>query len=147
MSIMIRPLAASDRPQWDRLFRAYIAFYRAAVSDSVIDLTWQRMLSGHPECHVGLAAITPDNQMLGFALMLFHRSTWAETHYCYLEDLFVDQAARGQGIGRRLIEAVYGEADRRGASRTYWVTETGNTPARQLYDRMATRADFVQYRR
>ena len=51
------------------------------------------------------------------------------------------------GAGRALIEAVYREADARGCTRTYWVTEEGNATARALYDRVATKAPFVQYRR
>ena len=71
------------------------------------------------------------------------RPTW----YCYLEDLFVDPSHRGKGAGRALIEAVYREADAHQCTRTYWVTEETNATARALYDRMATKTSFVQYRR
>ena len=51
---------------------------------------------------------------IGLAHVLFHRSTWSPTTYCYLEDLFVDPARRKTGAGRALIEATYREADARG---------------------------------
>ena len=76
-----------------------------------------------------------------------HRSTWSPTWYCYLEDLFVDPSHRGRGAGRALIEAVYREADTHHCTRTYWVTEETNATARAMYDRMATKTAFVQYRR
>ena len=79
--------------------------------------------------------------------VLFHRSTWSKTWYCYLEDLFVRPDIRAKGTGRQLIEAVYREADARGATRTYWFTRGDNERARRLYDRLGTLSPFVQYRR
>ena len=85
--------------------------------------------------------------MAGFAHVLFHRSTWSPTYYCYLEDLYVDPLERGQGAGRALIEATFAEADSRQCTRTYWMTERSNDTARRLYDRLAREAGLVQYRR
>lgn len=146
MSIRVRPLRESDKADWLGLFRDYIAFYRASVADEIVELTWRRLMEVDSSL-VGLAAVNEGGRLLGIALLVFHRSTWSATGYCYLEDLYVVPEARGRGIGRALIEAVYGEADARGATRTYWVTEEENTTARRLYDAMATRAPFVQYRR
>ena len=84
---------------------------------------------------------------VGLVHLLLHRSTWSNGFYCYLEDLFVDPTQRGRGIGRALIEAVYAEADARQCTRTYWMTQETNATARALYDRVATKSPFVQYRR
>ncbi|MBN3820230.1 GNAT family N-acetyltransferase, partial [Paraburkholderia sp. Se-20369] len=46
-----------------------------------------------------------------------------------------------------LIEAVYARAREAGASRVYWLTHETNTTARALYDRVATNAGFIQYRK
>src|SRR5215475_9199792 len=81
------------------------------------------------------------------AHIVFHRSTWSATWYCYLEDLFVDPTRRKTGAGRALIEAVYRAADARQCTRTYWVTDASNATARALYDRVAGKEPFVQYRR
>jgi GNAT superfamily N-acetyltransferase len=144
----VRRLEARDREVWERLFRAYIAFYRADVADAVIDLTWQRLLAGgEADPMMGLVAVDDDDVPFGLAHVLFHRATWSATWYCYLEDLFVVSAARKTGAGRALIEAVYREADTRGCTRTYWVTEEENATARALYDRVATKVPYVQYRR
>ena len=143
----VRCVEARDRSAWEGLFRAYIAFYRAAVADQVIELTWQRLLAGGVGEPIGLVVAGNDDVPFGLAHVLFHRSTWSATWYCYLEDLFVDPAQRGSGTGRALIEAVYREADARQCTRTYWVTEEDNAGARALYDRVAVKAPFVQYRR
>jgi GNAT superfamily N-acetyltransferase len=144
----VRGLEVRDREAWERLFRAYIDFYSARVPDAVVDLTWQRLLGGAKSDPIGLVAVDNDTDVpVGLAHVLFHRSTWSATWYCYLEDLFVDPARRRAGAGRALIEAVYREADARQCTRTYWVTQEANATARTLYDRMATKTPFVQYRR
>jgi GNAT superfamily N-acetyltransferase len=145
--MQVRKLEGRDYEAWERLFRAYIAFYRANVPDEVIGLTWRRLLAGGEDNPTGLVAVDDADAPIGLAHALFHHSTWSATWYCYLEDLFVDPAQRKAGAGRALIEAVYREADARGCTRTYWVTEEGNATARALYDRVATKAPFVQYRR
>ena len=147
MSLRVRPLEARDRAAWMRLFRGYIDFYRATVADDVVETTWQRLIRGEPGFHVALVAVDDTDVPLGLAHVLFHRSTWSASWYCYLEDLFVDPQQRLKGIGRALIEAVYREADSRGCTRTYWVTQEFNATARALYDRVATKSPFVQYRR
>lgn len=143
----VRRVEEGDRAAWERLFRGYNVFYRASVADAVIDLTWQRLLAGVEGEPVGLVAVDGANVPVGIAHMVFHRSTWSATWHCYLEDLFVDADERGKGIGRALIAAVYREADARGCTRTYWTTEETNATARALYDRVAARTPFVQYRR
>ena len=146
MSTSVRPLEERDKPTWLALFRDYIAFYRATVPDDVIELTWTRLMDPSSGM-VGLAAVDGGEMPIGIALLVFHPSTWSPTTYCYLEDLYVSPSARGRGVGRALVEAIYREADARGATRTYWVTEEANEMARRLYDTVAVRAPFVQYRR
>jgi GNAT superfamily N-acetyltransferase len=88
-----------------------------------------------------------DGTLLGIVHYLYHRSCWTISDYCYLQDLFVAEPARGRGVGRALIEAVYGEARAAGASRVYWLTHETNASARALYDTLADRPGFIQYRK
>lgn len=145
--MQIRRLDAKDKAEWLGLFKGYIAFYKATVADEVIELTWTRLMQGASDFHIGLVAADAQDRAFGIAHVLFHRSTWSPTHYCYLEDLFVDPSRRKTGAGRALIEAVYKEADARGCTRTYWATQDFNYAARALYDQVATKSVFVQYRR
>jgi GNAT superfamily N-acetyltransferase len=147
MSVDVRGLAVGDRPQWLALFQDYITFYEAQVAEDVIELTWTRLLDGERDSPIGLVAVDEGGIVIGLAHVLFHRSTWSATWYCYLEDLFVAAARRKAGVGRALIEAVYREADARACTRTYWLTQETNTTARALYDGVATKSPFIQYRR
>jgi GNAT superfamily N-acetyltransferase len=143
----VRALARKDKPHWLTLFKAYIVFYEATVADDVIETTWERLLSGQDEFHQALVAVDADDIPVGIAHILFHRSTWSKTWYCYLEDLFVAPEARGHDAGRALIAAVYRAADHRDCTRTYWATQEFNYRARGLYDQVATKSPFLQYRR
>lgn len=147
MSVRVRSLEARDKAAWLPLFKAYIEFYKSTVPDDVIEMTWQRLLSGAEGVHIGLVATGEGDTPIGIAHVLFHRSTWSASWYCYLEDLFVEPGLRARGIGRKLIEAVYREADERACTRIYWTTQEFNYRARGLYDQMATKSPFVQYRR
>jgi GNAT superfamily N-acetyltransferase len=146
VAVQVRRLEPRDRAVWQRLFEGYIAFYKATVPDPVVETTWQRLLDSQ-ENMMGLVAVDGSDVPIGIAHVIFHRSTWTAGWYCYLEDLFVDPAVRGKGTGRALIEAVYAEADRRRCARTYWNTQEFNYRARMLYDQLATKSPFVQYRR
>jgi GNAT superfamily N-acetyltransferase len=142
----IRALTASDYPGWLPLWQAYLRFYRGEVSDEVTSETFRR-LSGRLGGLAGLVAEDADGGLTGLAHLVFHPSTWEARPYCYLEDLYVVPQARGSGVSRQLIDAVYAEADRRGAARTYWETQEYNGAARSLYDLVAHRTSFVVYER
>ena len=88
-----------------------------------------------------------DGGLVGLTHYLLHRSTWAPVCYCYLEDLFVEPSLRGGGTGRKLISAVETAARAAGASRLYWMTHETNETAQQLYNKVADRPGFVQYRK
>jgi len=88
-----------------------------------------------------------DRQLLGLAHYIFHRSTIMIEPTCYLQDLFTAESARGQGIGRSLIESVYEQAKAAGSLRVYWQTHETNLAAMKLYDRMAARSGFVVYQK
>ncbi len=141
----VRALHADDRSRWNFLWDGYLKFYQHALAPEITELTWQRLIDPAFPL-LGLVALDSE-QVIGFVHYHFHISTWSASGYCYLEDLFVDPAVRGRGAGRALIEAVYADADARGADRVYWATQSFNTAARKLYDRVASLTPFVQYAR
>jgi GNAT superfamily N-acetyltransferase len=147
MSARVRRLEEKDKAAWLALFKGYIEFYKTTVADVVIEATWHRLMADRADFHIALVAVDAADLPVGLAHVLFHCSTWSPTQYCYLEDLFVDPNQRLKGVGRALIEAVYREADARKCTRTYWATQDFNYRARALYDQVATKSPFIQYRR
>jgi len=94
---------------------------------------------------VGLVAVDADDHPLGLAHLVFHPSTWSESGYGYLEDLYVDPLHRGGQVARTLVRAVYAEAHERGVQRVYWHTQQFNGAARSLYDTVGELTSFVVY--
>jgi GNAT superfamily N-acetyltransferase len=142
----IRSLQAADRVAWLELWRGYQAFYRASIAEAVTTRTFERLLDPAEPMHAAVA--TDDSgQPFGMVHFITHRSCWTEGDYCYLQDLFVTPSARGSGAGRALIEHVYAQAQELGCSRVYWLTHETNTDAMALYDKVAERSGFIQYRK
>jgi GNAT superfamily N-acetyltransferase len=143
--LLVHPIAASDHAAWLPLWHGYLEFYQVTLSDAQTALTWQRMLDAAHPLH-GLVA-EREGQLLGFAHICMHGSTWSDKGYCYLEDLFVSKAARGHGVARQIIAACSDWATSQGASKLYWLTHESNDTARQLYDKVANRTGNIQYQR
>lgn len=144
-NIVIRPVGADERAAWEPLWNGYLAFYEATLAPGATDIAWARFQN--PDEPMFVLGAYVDGQLTGIVHYLFHRSTWTPGNYCYLQDLFVDPSARGLGLGRALIEAVYDKAKAAGASRVHWLTQTGNAQARMLYDQVADNPGFTQYRK
>jgi GNAT superfamily N-acetyltransferase len=144
-SVEIKAIDNHDVETWLPLWEAYQRFYEVDIPESVTLETWARFLDPVEPMYAALAMV--GEQACGFVHWLYHRSTWTTGDYCYLQDLFVAGDARGGGIGRALIEHVYADATRCGVPRVYWTTHESNHNAMQLYDRIANRSPFIQYRK
>ncbi|MEH2469052.1 GNAT superfamily N-acetyltransferase [Nitrobacteraceae bacterium AZCC 2161] len=144
-NIEIRPVGADERAAWEPLWQGYLTFYKATLPAVATDTAWQRFHDPREPMHLLGAYV--DGKLTGIVQYLFHRSTWTPGDYCYLQDLFVDSNARGMGLGRALIEAVYEKAKAAGASRVHWLTQNDNAQARILYDQVADNSGFMQYRK
>jgi GNAT superfamily N-acetyltransferase len=139
--ITVIPLRPVDRTRWEILARGYKTFYETVLADADYEATWQRLLQ--MEDVFGLGAHL-GGQLVGIAHYMFHTSAWSRDA-CYLQDLFVDPAVRGQGVARALIEQVAQAARGHGATRYYWLTHQTNTTARTLYDKVAQYKGFIRY--
>ncbi len=145
MSIIIRDIEAADEARWRELWQGYLTFYETEIPSAVTDISWQRLLDANEPGMFSLLACDEDGTVLGFANCVLHPITWTEKPVCYLEDLFIDPAARNQGAGRALIEAVRDRGKAKGWHRIYWRTKSDNADARVLYDRVADDNDWVTY--
>jgi GNAT superfamily N-acetyltransferase len=141
----VRPLRPDERAAWEPLWNGYLTFYETSVTPDVTEAAWRR-LHDLAEPMFGLGAYA-EGELVGIVHYLFHRSFWTIGDYCYLQDLFVSEVARGKGAGRALIQAVERAAREAGASRVHWLTKEDNHTARALYDTLADRSGFIQYRK
>jgi GNAT superfamily N-acetyltransferase len=144
MTIGISELAAQDLLAWEPLWQGYLAFYKSSLSPDATRTAFDRLVDP-AEPMGGFLARNPGGKPVGMVNWITHRTTWTIGDYCYLQDLFTVPAARGTGVGRALIEAVYAKADTLGCSRVYWLTHETNVNAMQLYDRIAEKSGFLQY--
>jgi GNAT superfamily N-acetyltransferase len=141
--VRIEALAAEHRQGWDRLWAGYLDFYRADVPAEATEATWARLTGDEPAV-AGLVALDADGAPIGILHRVLHATTWDVRPACYLEDLFVDPAQRGRGVGRALVEALVAEGRGAGWSSVHWITAQDN-PARSLYRAVATETTWVRY--
>ena len=143
--LRIRPVTAEDRDAWLPLWQAYLRFYQADLAPEVSDVTWHRLLDSNEPCHSALA--WQAGQAVGMVNYIYHRSNWSVNNACYLQDLFVAPQRRGTGLGRALIEYVYASATADSCDKVHWLTHETNATAIQLYERIADRSGFIQFRK
>lgn len=144
MSLTLRDATPADETAWRGLWQQYLDFYSVILPEAVTAATWSRCLS--PASPMGLRLAEDGGTAVGFALHLVHESSWSLTPDCYLEDLFVTDAARGKGAGRALLDDLAALARARGCARLYWLTAKDNARARALYDSYTPTDDHLRYR-
>jgi len=144
MTLTIRAIEEKDKDQWLKLWAGYLEFYKSTISSAQTELTWKRLINNELKMFGFVAE--DENGVIGFTHCLFRPSTWTETDYCYLEDLFVDPNIRGKGVGRALMDKVVDLAKEKKSKRVYWTTQEFNKTARILYDSITPVSEFVQYR-
>jgi GNAT superfamily N-acetyltransferase len=148
-ALTIRPVAPGVYAQWLPLWDGYNVFYGrsgpTALDPEITRTTWERFFNAGEPVHALVAE--ESGTLLGLAHYLYHRSTTSIGLNCYLQDLFTRSEARGRGVGRALIEAVYAAARAAGSPRVYWQTQETNATAMRLYDQVAEKSGFLVYRK
>ncbi|MBL8404217.1 MAG: GNAT family N-acetyltransferase [Dechloromonas sp.] len=139
----IRDVCSDDEAVWRRLWEGYNTFYGTTVTPEITSRTWQRMLDAGSSMLARLVEV--EGRAAGFSISVLHEGTWVSGAVCYLEDLFVDPAHRGRGLGRMLIQDLIACGRAQNWSTVYWMTRRDN-PARRLYDEFVKADDFVRYR-
>ena len=146
--VRVREVAEADWAGWLPLWDGYNTFYErvgpTALPETVTRTTWARFFDPAEPVHALVAEA--DGTLVGLVHYLFHRTTTSIAPTCYINDLFTSVAARGRGVGRALIEAVYDRARQAGSTRVYWLTHETNAVARRLYDQVSTNSGFLVYR-
>ncbi|MEM7738075.1 MAG: GNAT family N-acetyltransferase [Deinococcota bacterium] len=145
--LIIRPVEKPDFESWQALWQDYNAFYgregKTALATEIIETTWSRFFDAYEPVYAFVAEEA--GSLLGLVHFLYHRSMISIAPSCYLQDLFTIESARGKGVGRHLIQAVYDHAYAAGSSRVYWHTQETNETAMKLYDKVADHTEFIVY--
>ncbi len=144
MPIRVVDFQPEDRQDWLALWEAYLVFYKASLPVETGHHAWQRIIDPQGDI-LGFKAVDDEGKMVGMVTYLYHAQTWSPAPKCYLHDLYTLPEARGQGVGRALIEAVYDAAREQGAEQVYWLTQEFNYQGRILYDKVAQHTPFIKY--
>ncbi|KPD02237.1 GNAT family N-acetyltransferase [Moellerella wisconsensis] len=143
-TITIELIQPDEYQQWLPLWQSYQQFYQVTLSELTTKITWQRFFDTNEPVYCAVAKI--GNELIGFTHFVFHRSTWAEKNFCYLEDLFVVPNIRGKQVGKQLIDYVKRQALDQQCARLYWHTQETNSTAQKLYDWVAEKPGVIEYR-
>jgi GNAT superfamily N-acetyltransferase len=143
--LLVRPISAQDEAQWRDLWRGYLAFYVTDLPEDTYRETFGRIVKGDAGM-AGFIAVS-DGRAVGLTHYLYHMNFWKPGKTCYLQDLFTTPQARGKGVARALMEAVFAAAAKLGIPDVYWLTAETNYAGRMLYDRVGVKTPFIVYER
>lgn len=135
---MIEAVSENNLTELLPLIREYQEFYNAKdISDKENRLFFAQFNEENPRgCQF---ILREENNVIGFATVYFSFSTVLAKKVAVLNDLYVREAFREQGAGRKLIEHCRHFAEEKGAIRLQWLTSAQNESAQHLYDSLETR--------
>lgn len=140
----VAPVSPAEFEQLLPLIADYQRFYRAEPDEGRNREFFHRFLA--PSDDGLLLGARGEDGFLGYACLYWHFSSTRAIEAVLMNDLFVVAEARGQGVGRALIEASAAVGRERGAAVLEWSTEPGNATAQRLYDSTgAERSEWVSY--
>jgi GNAT superfamily N-acetyltransferase len=143
--LRVEPITEEQMDALLPLIAAYQRFYEAEEIDEGRNRAFFSRFLAPSEDGMLLGA-GRDAGLLGYACLYWSFTSIIPAETVLMNDLYVDQAHRGQGIGRALIEASAAVARERGAQRLEWMTATSNEAAQRLYDSTgAQRSEWVEY--
>jgi len=144
-AVEIAPIADEEFEKLLPLIAAYQRFYEAEEIDEERNRVFFRRFLGPSEDGLLLGARHED-RLAGYACLYWHFSSLEACESVLMNDLYVSEDARGQGVGRALIEATVEVARERGAPYVEWSTAPDNATAQRLYDSTgAERSEWFSY--
>jgi GNAT superfamily N-acetyltransferase len=143
--LQIEPISAAQMEPLLPLIAAYQRFYEAEEIDAGRNRAFFSRFLAPSEDGMLLGAWRGEH-LLGYACLYWHFTSLVPAETVLMNDLYVVEPARGQGVGRALIEACAEVARERGAHQLEWVTAPDNRTAQRLYDRTgAEREESIEY--
>jgi GNAT superfamily N-acetyltransferase len=136
----IEPVSERQFERLLPLIAAYQRFYEAEEIDEARNRAFFARFLAPSEDGLLLGAWHGEDP-LGYACLYWTFTSLVPAEIVLMNDLYVIPEARGQGVGRALIEASAAEARKRGAHHLQWVTAPDNLTARRLYDSTGARSE------
>ena len=136
--MLIRSLERRDYEQWLPLWQENCEH---KISDEVTKETWRRLT--HPKEKMGgLGVFDAQDNMLALLHYILHPTTGFIENACYMQDIFVAQEYRKQGLAKRLMWELQDVKKTEKWSRIYWFAENDNVAAQKLYKTLGIKLDF-----
>ncbi len=142
--ITIRPVRAEDRAAWDVLYQGYATFYKVDQTADMRDRVFGWLMDADHTSN-GLVAENAQGNLIGLTHYRPFVSMLGANVSGFLDDLFVDPAARGSGAAQALINGVAEVARKNGWAKVRWITADDNYRGRSVYDKLATRTMWITY--
>ena len=135
----IDPVGEGDLGELLPMLRAYCDFYEVEPSDSGLEALARSLIADPEQQGIQVIARGEDGEPLGFATLYWTWQTLTASRAAVMNDLFVTPSARGQGIGRALIEECRRRAGEHGCPELVWETALDNETAQGLYGAVGAR--------
>jgi GNAT superfamily N-acetyltransferase len=143
--VHVEPISAEQLEALLPLIAAYQHFYEVDDIDEERNRAFFARFVAPSEDGMLLGAWRVE-ELAGYACLYWHFTSLVPAETVLMNDLYVAEAFRSQGIGRALIEASAAVTRQRGAHRLEWVTQPSNLTAQRLYDRTgAKRSEWIEY--
>lgn len=143
--VEIAPIAGEEFNELLPLIAAYQRFYKVEEIDEERNRAFFRRFLAPSEDGLLLGA-GRDGRLVGYVCLYWHFSSTQAVETVLMNDLYVEESVRGQGVGRALIEATVEIARERGVSLVEWSTAPDNDTAQRLYDSTgAERSEWITY--
>ncbi len=143
--VRVEPVSAAQLEALLPLIAAYQRFYEVEDVDGERNRAFFSRFLAPSEDGMLLGAWRGD-ELLGYACLYWSFTSLPPAETVLMNDLYVGERARGEGVGRALVEASAEVARERGAHHLEWETQPDNLAARRLYDSTgAERSDWVAY--
>lgn len=145
MGLRIEPIGEGQFETLLPMIEAYQTFYEAKEIDSERNRRFfSRFIT--PSDEGMIIGAWREQELVGYACLFWHYSSTRALDTVLMNDLYVDEAARGEGVGRALIEASRDVARARGAPHVEWSTRPDNETAQRLYDSTgAEKSTWIEY--
>ena len=137
-------LIQSDKEEWSRLYHGYAEFYEMEMNEDILDTVWSWIFNPDNK-FFAIGVKSNENELIGFMHFREMPSPLRGKLVGFLDDLFVDPIFRGSGAVQLLFKELKFVAAKKNWPYVRWITDTNNSRARKVYDKLSEPIDFVTY--